>query len=155
MKTLVSIIAFMLLTSMGQQSQVTIKGRVTDLTVIPLSGVTVMVKETNNSTLTGPDGTYVITAGPGAKTLVFSLKGMKPLEEPISGRTVINVVMEPEKPSKQENKEKKPVVDQVMACRRSTSSNAEMSRGIRAGYTCRIPFGKLCKGLMAPAAALP
>ena len=113
MKTIVSIIAFMLLTSMGQQSQVTIKGKVTDLSDLPLSGVTVMVKETGNSTLTGSDGTYVITPGPGARTLLFTLKGMKPLEEPISGRTVINVVMKPEKEAKPEKKDKDTVYDEV------------------------------------------
>ncbi len=116
MKTIVSIIAFMLLTSMGPQSQVTIKGRVTDLSDLPLSGVKVMVKETNNSTLTGPDGTYVITPGSGARTLVFTLKGMKPLEESIAGRTVINVRMESEKTSRQETKTKEPVAEQILAC---------------------------------------
>ena len=113
MKTIVSIIAFMLLTSMGQPSQVTIKGKVTDLSDLPLSGVTVTVKETGNSTLTGSDGTYVITPGPGARTLLFTLKGMKPLEEPISGRTVINVVMKPEKQAKPEKKDKDTVYDEV------------------------------------------
>ena len=113
MKTIVSFIAFMLLTSMEHPSQVTIKGRVTDLSDLPLSGVTVTVKETGNSTLTGSDGTYVITPGPGAKSLLFTIKGMKPLEEPISGRTVVNVIMKPEKEAKPEKKDKDTVYDEV------------------------------------------
>ena len=68
MKTLVSIIAFMLLTSMGQPSQVTIKGRVTDQNDLPLSGVVVTVKETNNSTTNRLRREHIPSlAGPGAK----------------------------------------------------------------------------------------
>ncbi len=135
MKTLFSIIAFMLLTSMGQEAQVTITGKVTSLNGDPLTGVTVTVKETGNSTTTGPDGKYSITASPGAKTLLFSLKGMKPKEEPIIGRTVINIVMEPLKPEKKD--EKAPVADQVVACEEVyivTEMADAVSREHRAGY---------------------
>ncbi len=134
MKTIVSIIAFMLLTSMGQEAQVTIKGKVTSLNGDPLSGVTVMVKETSNSTTTSPDGKYSITASPGAKTLLFSLKGMKSKEEPIIGRTVINIVMEPLKPEKKD--EKAPVVVQVQDCEEYviTEMADAVSSEHRAGY---------------------
>jgi Ca-activated chloride channel family protein len=111
MKTFVSVIAFMLLTSMGPATQIIIKGRVTGPGDVPLKGVVVVVRETNNSTTTGDDGSYAITTGPEARTLVFSLGGMKTLEEPIAGRTVINVIMKPEKPVKNEVK---PVGDQAM-----------------------------------------
>jgi len=117
MKTFLSVIAIMLLTSMSPGTQIIIKGRVTGPDNSPLKGVVVMIRETNNSTTTATDGTYAITAQPGAKTLVFSLRGMKPLEEPIAGRTIVNVVMEPEKPVKEETK---PVADQlVLACEES------------------------------------
>ncbi len=113
MKTLLSIIAFMLVTAMGPATQVVIKGTVTDTAGSPLAGVVVMVKGTNNTAMTGPDGSYSITAGPEAKTLVFSLRGMKQLEEPVMGRTIINVVLEPENPvvtamNRETGKEKKP-----------------------------------------------
>ncbi|MFZ2285526.1 MAG: von Willebrand factor type A domain-containing protein [Bacteroidales bacterium] len=148
MKTIVSIIAFMLLTSMGPQSQITVKGRVTDLNDNPLSGVTVTIKEANTSTLTGTDGTYVITPGPGARTLVFSLKGMKPLEEPIAGRTVINVRMEADKPSRQDTMEKKPVQDQIMVCQEEyviTESADAVSRGSRAANHSGYPSASYAK----------
>ena len=124
----------MLLTSMGEEAQVTITGKVTSLSGDPLTGVTVLVKETGNSTTTGPDGKYSITASPGAKTLLFSLKGMKPKEEPIIGRTVINIVMEPLKPEKKD--EKAPVVVQVQDCEEYviTEMADAVSNEHRAGY---------------------
>jgi Ca-activated chloride channel family protein len=122
MKTIASVIAFLLLTAAGPAAQIVIKGTVTGTDNLPLSGVVVMIKGTNITTLTGTDGSYAITAAPGAKTLIFSLRGMKPLEEPILGRTVINVTLEAEKPvlSEPENpvitvqedrKDKKPARD--------------------------------------------
>ncbi len=96
MKTILSVIAFLLLTAAGPSTQIVIKGTVTGTDNLPLSGVVVMVKGTNNTAMTGPDGSYSITAGPEAKVLVFSLRGMKPLEEPVMGRTLVNVVLEPE-----------------------------------------------------------
>jgi Ca-activated chloride channel family protein len=140
MKTFVSVIAFLLLTSMGPATQIIIKGRVTGAGDVPLKGVVVMVKETGNNTVTGADGKYAITATPGAKTLVFSLRGMKPLEEPIAGRTVINVTMAPEKPVKYENK---PVADQlVSACEEAADypvvagvAREKKTRAPGSGYT--------------------
>ena len=96
MKTILSVIAFLLLTAAEPSTQIVIKGTVTGTDNLPLSGVVVMVKGTNNTAMTGPDGSYSITAGPEAKVLVFSLRGMKPLEEPVMGRTLVNVVLEPE-----------------------------------------------------------
>ena len=116
----------MLVTAIGPATQVIIKGTVTDGTGTPLSGVVVIVKGTNITAITGTDGRYAITAGPEAKTLVFSLRGMKPLEEPIAGRTVINVAMEADSSAKPDTqaspvrageakKERKPVQDEVYA----------------------------------------
>lgn len=96
MKTFLSIIAFLLLTAPQAAGQIVIKGRVTNLNDDPLSGVVVMIKGSNVSTLTDAEGKYFITAGPEAKILLFSLRGMKRLEEPIAGRTVINIQMVPE-----------------------------------------------------------
>ena len=61
--------------------------------------------------------------------LIFSLRGMKPLEEPIIGRTVINVMMEPEKtaaPDREDGKgrhETKPVYDEVFVMAEEASEN--------------------------------
>ena len=113
MKTIASVIAFLLFTAAGPATQIVIKGTVTDSSGNPLSGVVVMIQGTNITAMTGPDGSYSITAGPEAKTLVFSLRGMKQLEEAAQGRTIINVVLEPENPvvtamNRETGKEKKP-----------------------------------------------
>jgi Ca-activated chloride channel family protein len=113
MKTIVTVIAFMLLTSMGPATQVVIRGRVTGPDDLPLKGVAVTVRGTNNSTATDVNGDYFITPGPGAKVLLFSLRGMKTLEEPIAGRTVINIKMEPAVRTEKDKKENKPVADQT------------------------------------------
>ncbi len=110
MKTLLSIIAFMLVTALGPATQVAIKGTVTDGSGNPLSGVVVMVKGTNITAMTGVDGTYAITISQEAKILLFSLRGMKPLEELISGRTLINVTMEPDNTADIERKPDDPVI---------------------------------------------
>ena len=125
MKTLLSVIAFMLVTSLEPGTQIVIRGTVTDVTGTPLSGVVIMVKGTNTSAMTGTDGRYSINAGPEAKILVFSLRGMKPLEEPIAGRTVINVALEADNSvttdsqvspvrDKETKKDRKPAYNEVM-----------------------------------------
>jgi Ca-activated chloride channel family protein len=113
MKTIVSLIAFMLLTSMGPVTQVSITGRVTSTADEPLSGVTVLINGTTVSVMTDAGGHYTINPGPGAKVLVFSLPGMNTLEEPIAGRTVINVRMEPADRTVRDKKEPKLVKDEV------------------------------------------
>lgn len=100
----------MLVTALGPATQVVIKGTVTDGSGNPLSGVVVMVKGTNITAMTGVDGTYAITISQEAKILLFSLRGMKPLEELISGRTLINVTMEPDNTADIERKPDDPVI---------------------------------------------
>jgi Ca-activated chloride channel homolog len=111
MKTLLSFLVLMLLTSMEPVTQVTVTGKVTGTDDAPLSGVAVTVKGRNTSATTNSSGNYSISVGPEAKVLIFSLNGMKSVEEPIAGRTVINVMMEPEKVK---SLEKKKDVDEAM-----------------------------------------
>jgi TonB-linked SusC/RagA family outer membrane protein len=59
-------------------------------------GVTVTVKGTTVGVLTDMDGKYVLNVPVGSQTLVFSYVGMKKQEVDIAGRTVIDVVMEPD-----------------------------------------------------------
>ncbi|HNV67414.1 MAG TPA: von Willebrand factor type A domain-containing protein, partial [Bacteroidales bacterium] len=112
MRTIASVIAFLLLTAAGPTTQILIQGTVTDSSGNPLSGVYVMIEGTKNSVITGTDGSYSINAGLEAKVLVFCLRGMKEVKEPIMGRTIINVVLEPENAditamNRQTGKEKK------------------------------------------------
>ncbi len=102
----------MLVTAMNPATQVVIRGTVTGPDNRPLSGVVVMFKGTNITTMTGTDGTYSIPVVPEARVLVFSLRGMKPLEEPIAGRIVINISMQPDRTAQSEVKpEISPVSD--------------------------------------------
>lgn len=96
MKTLITILTVLIFTYV-QSYCVEITGLVTDDGGSPLPGVTVTVKSTSSGTVTGYDGKYRVTAGPADKVLVFSFVGMKTKEEVIGGRTVINVIMEPDK----------------------------------------------------------
>lgn len=56
----------------------------------PLIGATVMVKNTTVGVVTGMKGEYTINAAADA-TLVFSYIGMTSKEEPVAGRTKVNV----------------------------------------------------------------
>lgn len=57
-------------------------------------GVTVQVKGTTIGALTDSNGKYTITAPAGSSTIVFSYIGMKTQEIAISGRKIIDCVME-------------------------------------------------------------
>ena len=62
----------------------------------PVPGVTVTVKGTTIGTVTDSNGKYSVSVPQSATTLVFSFVGMKKVESEISGRMVVNVIMEPE-----------------------------------------------------------
>ena len=127
----------MLLTSMEPSSQVIIKGKVTGPDDAPLSAVVVMVKGTNNSVTTDNAGSYSISVGPEARILVFSLKGMTQIEEPIAGRTVINVTMEPVKVKSKEEKtagDKAPVVCKTEAVAYDMAAPASRAAGKSTGF---------------------
>jgi TonB-linked SusC/RagA family outer membrane protein len=60
----------------------------------PIPGVTILVKGTTIGSTTDASGKYILTVPQSATTLIFSFVGMKSQEVLISGRTVINGVME-------------------------------------------------------------
>ncbi|WPU94745.1 SusC/RagA family TonB-linked outer membrane protein [Mucilaginibacter sabulilitoris] len=73
-----------------------IKGRVTDETGQPMPGVTVTLKNTQRRGATAQDGTYSLNAGTEAGNLLtFSFIGYQPMEVDISGKTTVDVKMEP------------------------------------------------------------
>ncbi|HOC87811.1 MAG: SusC/RagA family TonB-linked outer membrane protein [Bacteroidota bacterium] len=78
------------------QQALTVTGRVTDITGAPLPGVTVLVKNTVQGTITGSDGSYTLSNVPGNSTLMFSFVGMKTIEVAVAGKRVLNVTMEEE-----------------------------------------------------------
>ncbi|MBN2636873.1 MAG: TonB-dependent receptor [Prolixibacteraceae bacterium] len=73
--------------------QKTVTGRVLDVNNQPLPGVTVVIKNTTQGTITGADGEYSIPNVSEDATLVFSFIGMIREEIPVAGMTEINVVL--------------------------------------------------------------
>lgn len=83
-------------TSFSQQPK-SITGKVTDNSGVTLPGVSVVVKgNTTNGTITGGDGSFLLTNIPGNAILLFSFVGMKTKEVSIEGMSQINVLMEEE-----------------------------------------------------------
>jgi len=75
------------------QQKITVSGRVTDSSVSPLPGVTVIIKGTTQGIITDANGNYSISNVPDDATLQFSFVGMATQEIQIAGKTSIDVVM--------------------------------------------------------------
>lgn len=82
-------------TSVSRQ-QKSVTGNVTDTSGSPLPGVTVVLKGTSRGTITDQNGSYSLPEIPADGTFVFSFVGMKAVEIPVGGRSVINLSMEEE-----------------------------------------------------------
>jgi len=84
------LLAFILLFAPGFLIAQQVSGTVTDNSGVPLPGVNIFEKNTNNGTTTDFDGNYTITVSDDA-TLVFSYVGFEQTEEIVAGRATINV----------------------------------------------------------------
>ena len=82
--------------SQGQVEERKVIGVVKDEHGQPLPGVAVVLKGTTVGTATDIDGNYALSLPEGNYTLVFSMLGMKVMEELVGSRTEINVVMQEE-----------------------------------------------------------
>jgi iron complex outermembrane receptor protein len=80
----------------GQPGKGIVTGKVTNTAGEPVPGVTVVVRGTTAGTITDANGNYSIGNVPDNEALVFSFIGMKTMIIDVSGRRVINVVMEEE-----------------------------------------------------------
>ncbi|MFC6997462.1 SusC/RagA family TonB-linked outer membrane protein [Rufibacter roseus] len=80
-------------------AQTPITGRVTSATGEALPGVSVVVKGTTTGGSTDVNGQYQIQAPANGGSLVFSYIGFLPKEEPINGRTTINVTLQEDRQS--------------------------------------------------------
>ncbi|WBL23109.1 SusC/RagA family TonB-linked outer membrane protein [Zunongwangia sp. HRR-M8] len=78
-------------TVFGQQK--TIQGTVRDSDSIPLPGVSVIEKGTNNGVITNFDGNYSIEVSEGA-TILFSYVGYNSKEFNVAGKSSINLILE-------------------------------------------------------------
>lgn len=79
-----------------QQKKKSISGKVTDSSGVLLPGVTVVIKDTTNGTITDTNGSYSFSSLPDNAILTFSFVGMKTQEMAVGGKTALNVVMENE-----------------------------------------------------------
>ncbi|MCM5527675.1 SusC/RagA family TonB-linked outer membrane protein [Parasegetibacter sp. NRK P23] len=75
--------------------QQTISGIVKDSTGAPLQGVSVAVKGSPLTTVTGAGGAFRIAADDNA-TLVFSMIGFAPREEQVNGRNNLTITLQPD-----------------------------------------------------------
>lgn len=73
--------------------QKNIKGTIIDESGEPMPGVTVVIKGTNNGTVTDVDGKYIISNISEDAVLQFSFVGMQNQEIPVKGESEINVTM--------------------------------------------------------------
>ncbi len=77
-----------------QSQKKELSGTVKDSKGVALPGASIIVKGTTIGTTTDIDGQFRLIVPSDAKILVFSLIGMKTLEESIPGKTTFNILME-------------------------------------------------------------
>lgn len=75
--------------------KITVKGTVIDELGEPMIGASVIVKGTGIGTSTDIDGNYQLEGVASDAIIVFSYIGYTPKEEPVNGRTKIDVTMDP------------------------------------------------------------
>ncbi len=97
-----------------------VTGTVTDPTGEALIGVSVTVKGQNSGVTTDIDGNYSLVSVADNATLVFSYVGFKAVEEPVRGRTKIDVVMH----------EDNELLDEVVVVGYGSLSRKELSSSI-------------------------
>lgn len=98
MKKSILFFSVLLLIPLSMFSQViTISGRVISKSdKQPIPGVSVSVKETSIGTTTNAMGEFTLSIPQSSQIIEFRFVGMKPIEEPINGRSIINVELEDE-----------------------------------------------------------
>ena len=82
--------------SVSQQQQKKVMGKVTNSSGTSLPGVSVVVKGTTTGVITDNEGNYSLANIPENATLQFSFVGMKMQEIVVADKTAINLVMEDE-----------------------------------------------------------
>lgn len=75
------------------QNTQTVRGTVVDESSEPLIGVSVVLRNTTNGTVTDFDGNFTLTVPAGRQTLVISYLGMVTQEVAVTGTSPISVVM--------------------------------------------------------------
>ena len=91
-KSITSLFLLLSIFAMNAQ-QITVKGTVTDTKKEPLTGVTIIVKGTDNGATTDMDGRFQLNNVPANGNLEVSYVGMKSQTIPVNNRQVINVTL--------------------------------------------------------------
>ena len=73
---------------------VSVKGRVTDITDVPLTGVSIRVEGTTIGTVTDLDGNFILQNVPSNSNIEVSYVGMTTQVIPLNGRTSLNIILE-------------------------------------------------------------
>lgn len=89
-----SLLSFLLLSSVFALAQVSVSGKITDENNKPLEGVTVQVSDTKASTLTGPDGAFRISVPTSKSKLVFTSVGFERREVAVGTDGIVNVTLQ-------------------------------------------------------------
>ena len=90
-KNVVGSLLLYLLTFTTTLAQQVIEGKVVDENTEPIPGVNVLVKSTDQGTITDINGQYRLNADGGSETLLFSYVGYETQEVPINGRSTIDI----------------------------------------------------------------
>jgi TonB-dependent starch-binding outer membrane protein SusC len=77
----------------------TVSGRVTDAAGNALPGVNISILNTSAGTITDIEGNYSLQVPADATVLVFSYIGYVRIEEPLNGRSRIDIVLEEDTPA--------------------------------------------------------
>jgi TonB-linked SusC/RagA family outer membrane protein len=96
-KLILSHVVMLMLMFQGYAQNVTVTGKVTSSADgLPLTGVTITLKNSKQSAITDKDGNYSLAVPSLKGTVSFSYTGMNAVSEDIKNRAVINIVMEPD-----------------------------------------------------------
>jgi len=75
---------------------ITVSGKVTDESGLPIPGVNILEKGTTNGTSSDSDGNYTINLSNENAVIVFSFIGYATKEMPVGSQSTINVTLEPD-----------------------------------------------------------
>lgn len=121
MKKQIFTLILAMITAMTVMAQTSVHGVVTSAgDGEPMIGASVMVKGTSNGAATDLDGNYALKNVPADATLVFSAIGFQTVEEKVSGRSEINVVM----------KEQSELLDEVVVVGYGTVKRSDLTSSI-------------------------
>ena len=89
-------LALLVTACLTSRSQTKLSGTVRDSEGNNIQGVSIVQKGTTNGTTTDLVGHFAISVNSTETVLVFTFVGMKPVEVAINGRSLIDVIMQPE-----------------------------------------------------------